>query len=242
MKRGGKGEVGRKGGKLPRLPFVFVNVAMSADGKLAPVSREFVAFTSERDQGLMLELRARADGVMSGARTVDAGEVSLGAGGERFRKLRRRRGLAEENVRVIVSGSGTIDPKAFIFAQRFSPILILTTERAGKRLATLRKLADGVHVSAGKELDFGAALEWLRKEWGVKRLLCEGGGEVNAGLFEAGLVDEVYLTVAPLIIGGRGAPTLADGAGIGKLAEARQFKFKKFERVGDELYLVLGKK
>lgn len=220
-------------------PFVFLNVAASVDGKLAPANRHFVPFTTRHDSTLMLELRAQADAVMSGARTVENGEVTLGSGGARWRKLRLARGLEKEPVRVIVSGSGSIDPKAHIFTKGFSPILILTTERAQRRLKTLEKVADAVHVSKGNELDFQEALRWLRSNWGVKLLLCEGGGEVNGALFEAGLVDEVYLTIAPLVLGGRNAPTLADGIGIGRLDEAVQLRWRRIEQIGNEIYTVL---
>lgn len=211
---------------------------MTADGKLAPARRNFVPFTTKRDQTLMMELRAESDAVMSGARTVDLAEVTLGTGGEKYRKKRRSRGLEDEHLRVIVSGSGTIDPKAHIFTKRFSPIIILTTERAGKRIETLKKVADAVHVSKGPKLDFKEALRWLRADWKVKRLLCEGGGEINAGLIEAGVVDEIYLTIAPQIMGGRNAPTLVDGEGIKKLSEAVEVSLKKMELVGNELYTV----
>ena len=73
---------------------------------------------------------------------------------------------------------------------------------------------------------------------GVVCELCEGGGELNAAMFQAGLVDELYLTICPLIFGGRNAPTLADGEGIERLTEGRRFKLRKSERVGDELFCV----
>jgi 2,5-diamino-6-(ribosylamino)-4(3H)-pyrimidinone 5'-phosphate reductase len=224
------------------LPFVSINVAMTADGKLAPANRHFTPFTSKRDQDLMLELRAEFDAVMSGARTVDSGEVTLGTGGENYKKKRRKLGRKEEHVRIIVSGSGTLDPKAHIFTSKrpASPIIILTTDRAGKRLPALQKAADAVHISHGKDLDFHEALAWLRKEWGVKRLLCEGGGAINGGLFLAGVVNEIYLTIAPTILGGRNAPTMADGAGFPKLADALPLKLKRLHRVGDELYTVFA--
>lgn len=225
-----------------KLPHVSINVAMTADGKLAPANRHFTPFTSKRDQDMMLELRAEFDAVMSGARTVDTGEVTLGTGGEKWRKKRRSLGLKEEHIRVIASGSGTLDPKAHIFTSKrpTSPIIILTTERAGKRLPALQKAADAVHVSRGKELDFREALLWLRKSWGVKRLLCEGGGAINGGLFLADVVNEVYLTIAPVILGGCDSPTMADGDGFTKLADALPLKLKRLQRVGDELYTVFS--
>jgi riboflavin-specific deaminase-like protein len=227
------------------LPFVYLNLATTADGKLAPASRHFVPFSSARDQAHLLELRSLADAVMSGARTVDLGPVQLGPGGAKFRRLRLKRGLSEYNLRIVVSGSGSLNPRAEIFKHRFSPIIILTTDRApAARLRQLRKLADEVKVCGGRELDFAFALRWLREKWGVKRLLCEGGGEINAALLEAGLVNEVHLTLCPLICGGRSAPTMADGDGFARLAEAARMRLTSQKRVGDELFLVyevLGK-
>ncbi|HWF18699.1 MAG TPA: dihydrofolate reductase family protein [Verrucomicrobiae bacterium] len=225
--------------RAPDLPFVFLNVATTADGKLAPANRHFVPFSSKRDQEHLLELRATADAVMSGARTVDLSAVKLGTGGARHRRQRLKRGLAEYNLRVVVSGAGTLDPRAEIFKHRFSPIIILTTGRASrKKLRQLEKLADVVKICGERELDFEFALRWLRREWGVKRLLCEGGGEINAGLFEAGLVDEIHLTLCPVIFGGRIAPTLSDGRGFERLADATLSRVKSKKRIGDEMFLV----
>jgi riboflavin-specific deaminase-like protein len=225
--------------KNPALPFVFINAAMTADGKIAPASRHFEPFGGARDQEHLLELRATADAVMSGARTIDLARVKLGPGPARYRRLRLRRGLAEFNLRVIVSGRGTIDGRAEIFKHRFSPIIILTTERVGKtRLARLRSLADEVKICGEKELDFLEALRWLRRRWKVRRLLCEGGGELNGALFQTGLVNEVHVTVCPLVLGGRNAPTLADGAGVAKLADAARFQLVSMKRNGSGLFLV----
>jgi riboflavin-specific deaminase-like protein len=221
------------------LPFVYLNVAMTADGKLAPANRAFEPFGSKRDQELLLELRTQADAVMAGARTVDLFPVNLGPGSKRFRQMRLRRGLSEYNLRVVVSGSGTLNPKAEIFRHRFSPIIVLTTECISeRRLKNLRAVADVVEIFGRKELDFVAALRWLRKEWDVKSLLCEGGGEVNDALFRARLVNEVYVTLCPLIFGGRNAPTLADGKGVAKLCDATNLQLKSSKRVEDELFLV----
>lgn len=221
------------------LPFVFLNVATTVDGKLAPANREFVPFGSRRDQQFLLELRARADAVMAGARTVDLLPINLGPGQAKYRRRRLNNGLAEYNLRVVVSGSGTLDPGAEIFRHRFSPIIVLASGSAPKaRLRRLRQVADEVQVFGDDELDFRAALAWLREQWGVQRLLCEGGGEVNAALFQAGLVNEVYMTFCPLIFGGRDAPTMADGRGVDKLSNATKLRLKSIERHANELFLV----
>ena len=225
------------------LPFIRVNMAMSADGKIATANRAVSTFSSPRDHEHLYELRATADAVMSGARTVDLNDYTLGPGAERFRKLRRRRGLAEYNLRIVVSGSGSLNPNAAIFRHRFSPIIVLTSGQAPESaLNKLRAVADEVKVVGSDEVDFLAALGWLRSEWNVKRLLCEGGGELNDALFRAGLVDELHLTICPRVIGGRKAPTIADGLGFTRLADSFQLQLTSTKRVGDELFCVFTRR
>jgi 2,5-diamino-6-(ribosylamino)-4(3H)-pyrimidinone 5'-phosphate reductase len=221
------------------LPFIYLNVATTADGKLAPANRKFVAFGSKRDQELLLELRAKADAVMAGARTVDLVPVNLGPGPAKYRQMRLRNGLAKYNLRIVVSGSGTLNPRAAIFQKRFSPIIILVSGQAPERnVRQLKEVADEVEAFGEKELDLPAAMHWLRQKWKVKRLLCEGGGELNAALFRAGLVDEVHQTICPFVFGGKNAPTMADGLGARDLAHATRLRLTSFRRVGQELFLI----
>jgi riboflavin-specific deaminase-like protein len=223
-------------------PFVFVNMAMTADGKIATANRAVHSFGSAGDLRHLYELRATADAVMCGARTVEISASILGNGGEQFRRRRLKNGRAEFNLRIIVSGGGSIDPVAKIFRHRFSPIIVLTTERATKaKLKALRKLADEVKICGRTEINFSAALRWLGANWGVKQLLCEGGGELNDALFRAGLVDEINLTICPKIFGGRTAPTIADGQGLEKLALTRKFKFVTARAIKGELFTVLSR-
>ena len=220
-------------------PFVYLNVATTADGKLAPTNRRFIPFSSKRDQELLIRLRTRCDAVMAGARTVDSVAVNLGPGGKKYRAIRLENGLGEYNFRVVVSGTGTLDPQAEIFKHKFSPLIVLVTARADKRsIHRLEQLGAIVKICGKRELDFRYAFRWLRKEWNVRRLLCEGGGEINGALFQADLVDEIYLTLCPTIFGGRNAPTMADGIGIEKLVAARRLKLKARQQVKDEMFLV----
>ena len=115
--------------KKTKLPFVFSNFAMTADGKIAFAGGKFVSFGSRRDLAHLYELRAMADAVICGARTIEMTETILGNGGDKFGRRRLKNGLAEFPLRIIVSGGGTINPSAKIFTKRFSPIVVLTTAR-----------------------------------------------------------------------------------------------------------------
>jgi riboflavin-specific deaminase-like protein len=224
-------------GRGPR-PFVLVNMAMTADGKIATADRRISRFGSERDEANLYALRASVDAVMSGATTLMAEGATLGPGPERFRRRRRQAGLPEWPLRVAVSGSGSLSPDAALFHKGEGPVVVLVSERAKQAaLRRLGKVATQICVCGGRELDFAGALRWLAGHWQVRRLLCEGGGAVNDALFRAGLVDEVHLTLCPWVVGGRSAPTIADGMGVAALADAARFQLKSRKRIGGELYL-----
>ncbi len=219
-------------------PYVLVNMAMTADGKTATANRVVSSFGSPADEENLYRLRSTVDAVMNGARTADLNAITMGPGVEKWRGLRKRRGLAEFNLRIIVSGSGTIDPDAAVFRDRRSPLIILTREGVTPaRMKKLRSVADEVLSAGTDELDLAAALRWLRTKWKVKRLLCEGGGSLNDAMFRAGLVDEVNLTICPVISGGSGAATISDGQGFQDLASACQLKLVASKTKQGDLFL-----
>jgi riboflavin-specific deaminase-like protein len=229
--------------KTRALPFLFLNVAISADGKIATANRAVHSFGSARDLAHLYELRATADAIICGARTVEISEATLGNGGEKFRRRRLQNGLAPFPLRIVVSGTGSLDPAAKIFQNHFSPIILLTTKRAPqKNLRRLRLPFVTLKVAGATQIDFPAALRWLRSKWHVKRLLCEGGGELNDALFRAGLVDEIHATICPKIFGGRSAPTLADGLGCPRLSAAASFQLTSFRRQNTELFTVFSRR
>ena len=220
-------------------PHVLVNMAMTADGKIATANRRISSFGSKADAENLYRLRSTVDAVMNGARTADLNPITMGPGEAKWRRARRRRGLAEYNLRVVVSGSGTLDLGARIFQDRFSPLLIITGGRVPKaRLAALKQAATAVFSeSADRAVDFPGALRWLKEEWGVKRLLCEGGGALNDALFRDDLVDELHLTLCPFVVGGRTAPTISDGVGFAHLSEAVPLRLQQRKANGSELFL-----
>src|SRR2546423_26798 len=170
------------------LPRVLINGAVSADGKLALENRSLIQFSSPRDQFLVFQLRAAADAVLSGAETVQTFDIDLSAGPPQCRAERKRKGLPPQPLRILVSEHGRVVRSARIFKEPVSPIIVLTTRRALEQCANqLRGLAT-VNGFGKSKLNFPSALRWLRDEFGVKSVLCEGGGETNAGLIRAGVV------------------------------------------------------
>ena len=215
-------------------PHVSINMAMTADGKSASANRTVPTFGSRADHAHLLALRDKADAILTGAGTLNAQpQVTLGPG---------PKSKTKPPLRVIASGSGQVASRHKIFRTLGAPTLVLTTERiTPTRLKELRFLAEAVEIYGKEEIDFKRALKWLFKKWGVKRLLCEGGGQLNDALFRAGVVDEVNLTVCPLILGGREAPTIAEGLGFAQLKDAARFSLKSRRQTGNELFLVYRK-
>ncbi|MBC8325848.1 MAG: dihydrofolate reductase family protein [Verrucomicrobia subdivision 3 bacterium] len=215
-------------------PHVSINMAMTADGKIASANREVTSFGSRADHAHLLALRDQADAILTGAGTLNAQpEIILGPG---------PKSKPKPPLRIIASGSGQVNTRHKIFRSKGAPVLVLTTEGISpKRLTHLKAAANAVEICGTEAISFKQALDWLSKKWGVKRLLCEGGGQLNDSLFRAGVVDEVNLTVCPRLFGGRDAPTIADGLGFAPLKNATQFTLKSRKQVGDELFLVLRK-
>ena len=210
-------------------PFVFINMAMTADGKIANTNRKITTFGSREDHQRLLKLRTKADAILTGAGTLNAQpEITLGPAP----------GQKKAPARVIVSGSGQINAQHKIFRTPGAPLIVLTSERIlARRLKALKAAADTVLICGANSVEFQKAFDYLADHHHVKRVLCEGGGRLIDSLFRAGWVDEVNLTVCPLILGGQSAPTIADGIGFSQLADAAQFKLHRRRQIGNEMFL-----
>jgi riboflavin-specific deaminase-like protein len=223
--------------RSPR-PFVLLNLAMTADGCIANASREIHSFGSSRDQHHLFVLRATADAVLCGARTVRESPVDLTAGSERFRRERLKHGLAEQPLRIVVTRTGRLPQKSRIFRPSGAPLLVIACAKTPRhRLRELR--ARGVQCAqfGTDSVDLVAALGWLRSRHAVRRLLVEGGGRLVAALLDAGLIDELHLTLCPFLFGGTASPSIADGPGAVPLSRALSAGLLSARRAGDELFL-----
>jgi 2,5-diamino-6-(ribosylamino)-4(3H)-pyrimidinone 5'-phosphate reductase len=194
-------------------PYVVVNVAMSADGKLSTRERRQVKISGMQDFNRVDRLKAGSDAVMVGIGTVLADDPSLTVKGEECRMHRRNQGIGEHPVRIVVDSRARIPPTAAILHKGSGLRIIAVAENADKeKVAALREFAT-VIVAGENKVNLTALMDELGT-MGIQRVMVEGGGELIAGLVQAGLVDEIYSFIGNLIIGGRNAPTLVDGNGF----------------------------
>ena len=192
---------------------VVVNAAMSADGKLSTREREQVAISGPDDFDRVDALRAESDAVMVGVGTILADDPSLTVEGDARRERRLDAGKPENPARIIADSRVRTPTDARVLDDRATTYL-LTSEAAPPDFVSEITEAGAEVVSAGDQrVDLAAALTDLESR-GIDRLMVEGGGELIFSLFEAGLVDELSVFVGPSVIGGRNAPTLADGDGF----------------------------
>lgn len=218
-----------------RRPFVYVNMAMTADGKITSSAREYPTFTAPHDRKTMDRLRAEADAILIGAGTLRADDPPLHVRDPEMQAYRRSLGKPEGLLNVLVTASASVDPDSRFFRGATSGGRIVATveEASPERIARLVAHAEVWQIGSGR-VDLPRLLERLH-ERGVKRLLVEGGGDLNWGFVRDDLVDELYVTVAPALLGGRGAPTLLEGEGF-PMAGRRALRLVSVERVDDEVY------
>jgi len=217
-------------------PFVSMNMAMTADGKITSARREHPGFTSETDRKTMDRLRAEADAVLVGAGTIRADDPHLHVRDPEAREYRRSLGRPDGLLAVLVTATGRVDRAWRLFRDEgISGRIVATVEEAhDESLSGLTGLAEVWRVGRG-QVDLRELLRRLRRR-GVERLLVEGGGELNWAFVRADLLDELYVTVAPSLLGGRDAPTILEGEGL-SMMERRRLGLADLTRIGDEIFL-----
>jgi 2,5-diamino-6-(ribosylamino)-4(3H)-pyrimidinone 5'-phosphate reductase len=199
-------------------PYVFINVAMTADGKIDTVARKGAAISSQRDKERVDHLRAESDAIMVGGKTLLEEDPKLTVKSEALRAERVARGLPPNPVKVGVVTRAELKPPSQFLQEGPARVVIFTTHQTSKEeVALLRSQGADVYTDEQDTVDLVNALSIL-KELGINRLMVEGGATLNFELLRLGLVDEVTAYVAPLIFGGASAPTMVAGSGLERSA------------------------
>jgi 2,5-diamino-6-(ribosylamino)-4(3H)-pyrimidinone 5'-phosphate reductase len=200
---------------------------MTLDGKIATFTGDS-GISSERDLKRVHKLRSTVDVILVGINTVLVDDPMLSA----------RRVKGKNPMRVIVDSSARISLNSRIMRScKKIPTLIATSEKASK--ARLQRIiVKGAHVMiVGKKKVDLAKLLFMLQDRGVRKLLVEGGGEINWSMLNNDLVDELIVTIAPRIIGGRDAITLVEGEGYAMTSRGVKLKLNKIKNVEGEVIL-----
>jgi riboflavin-specific deaminase-like protein len=194
---------------LERRPWLAVNMVQSADGATALQGRSG-GLGGPADRAIFTALRSIADVILVGAGTVRAEHYGPPRTSARDQRLRLERGQEPHPRIAVVSGRLDLDPEARLFSDPARRPLVLTVEKAdAERRARLAAVADVIDAG-DTTFDPLAALATLR-ETGAGVVLCEGGPALNGELVNAGVIDELCLTIAPLLVAGP-SPRCAHGA------------------------------
>ncbi|MGJ5629788.1 RibD family protein [Nostoc sp. CALU 1950] len=214
---------------LQHRPHTTVVLAMSADGKIADFKRSPARFGSRVDKAHLEKQIAAADAVLFGAGTLRAYGTTLTVSDPTLVELRAQGGKLPQPVHIVTTHSANLNPEINFFKQPVRRWLLTTTAGSlswKERLQTFHStLGTGsqecppefeqilVFETPTREIDIPAALKYLANIH-ITRLVVLGGGELVASLLQLDLIDELWLTVCPLILGGNTAPTPVEGKGF----------------------------
>jgi riboflavin-specific deaminase-like protein len=197
----------------PGRPYVGVNMVSSLDGK-ATLDWRTKGLSSDFDRRLFHHLRTQADAVMVGAGTVREERYGRMTKSDELRQKRQNEGLVPDALAVIVSARLDLPPDLPILNEPDQRVVIATGSDAELPGVT----GDVEYARTGDDLP--RLMAYLREEHGVQSVLCEGGPTLNSHLFAAGLVDELFLTLNPKVLGGAAALTIVAGRELVEPAES----------------------
>lgn len=217
-------------------PHTTVVLAMSADGKIADVTQSPARFSSPADRVHLEKQIALADGVLFGAGTLRAYGTTLGVFDPQLLELRKQQALSPQPVQIVCSRSAEFDPQLRFFRQPV-PRWLLTTATGAKRWQSTVDYFERVLVvdSSVEAIDWNDAFRQLL-HLGIRRLCILGGASLVASLLAADLIDEFWLTICPLILGGGTAPTPVGGQGFSEQLAPR-LELLSAQTIEQEIFL-----
>jgi riboflavin biosynthesis pyrimidine reductase len=215
-------------------PWVAVNMVTTLDGR-ASLSGRSKDIGSKVDTELLLKLRTRFDAVMIGAGTMRAERYGRIVPDAEARARRERIGLPQDPLAVIVSGRLDLPFDAPLFTGGGGQVLVFTNDDS-----EIPETATPVRVERREgRILMSDVLGHLRKERGVRALLCEGGPHVFGQLAEEDCFDDLFLTVSPMLTGEHGAPRILEGSlqrpeqlSLVRLSQDEGELFARYRRLG----------
>ena len=201
---------------------ITINAAMTVDGKIATTHGDST-ISSKQDKKRVHKLRSSVDAIIVGVTTVLVDNPRLTV---RFVKNKEK-----DPARIIVDSTCRIpfESKILQTASKIKTIVAVTKRAPYDKIHKIKDTGAMV-ITAGTETVDLVELFSILKKMGFKKFLVEGGGELNWSLLQLGIVDQLIVTIAPRIVGGRAATTLVEGDGYTKISEGLKMELKKVLR------------
>ncbi len=216
-------------------PWAFMLVAVSLDGKIAPRRRPGQpnpvgpSLIDPEIMKLHNRQRADVDAIMVGRNCIQLDDSSL--------TLREAAG--KNPVRIVLDGLAEIPPTARVLQGDVPTIVAVTQDADARRVEAL--MAQGARIvtaGRGQFVDLPRLMDILYKDYGIMRLLVEGGGTVHRSMIAAGLYDELHLILCPFVIGGAASITPVQRGAFWPRGEVPRYRLERADRHGDYLYIV----
>ena len=212
-------------------PWVCLNMIATADGR-ATIAGRAGTIANRADYELFHATRARLDGILVGAETIRIESYGRAINNAPARERRVRDGLPADATTVVVSRSLSLPADVGLLRAPENTVVMLTPSEDGT-------LPDGVQAAVEylREPDLAEAVRRLRRDHGLRSLVCEGGPNLNATLLPAGLIDELHLVYAPKLAGGPNPLTILGGP---VLEPAIDLELRSLHESGGYLYARYG--
>jgi 2,5-diamino-6-(ribosylamino)-4(3H)-pyrimidinone 5'-phosphate reductase len=198
--------------------YVILNAAMSIDGKITTRKNDS-SISSKIDWVRVHKLRSTVDGIVIGISTVLKDDPILNV---RYVKT------VKNPARIIIDSKARIplDSRIMRSSKKIQTFVAVTHDASLKKIKEIEKKGAKVLVTGREKVNIINLFQLLEK-LGLKKVLVEGGGEINWSVLKLGLVNELIVTIAPIVIGGRDAKTLVEGEGISYIYNAIRMKLVK---------------
>lgn len=213
-------------------PVIACNMVTSLDGKVTAGGTQPASLGSSFDLRTMGVIRSHFDAVLAGGNTIRLHPYYLGVPSS-LEGTRKQKGLAFQPLTVLLTRSGNLDPQSKLFTNPPRPPVIITSREGARNLAS--SIQEQSSLETLEDATPQAIVTLLQEKYDVGRLLVEGGPSVNFQFMQAKLLDELFLTLHPSLIGNRSDLSLSAGDDV--LQAAANIHLLSVNRQGDELFL-----
>lgn len=218
-------------------PFVVLSAAISLDGQIASKGGDS-RLSNTRDWRRVHYLRAESDAIMVGSGTIRSDDSKLTIKEELIETS-----ITRHPIRVVASSKGLIPLNAKVITHRPDiPTLIATTTQCSskQRKSLEEKGCRIIECGNGPLTDLPQLLHILKRDYNVNKLLLEGGSQMNGKMLQCNLIDEVQLTIAPVICGNEGVPLFSLPQSISTFTESPFFEVTSYDKIDDMIWLRLS--